>query len=83
MRIALYARVSTTDQDLDLQLVELRRDAAARGWVIAAEFVDRGLSGAATSRPALDHLWAAARRREIDAAGEYVQPVVGKGLRTY
>lgn len=66
MRIALYARVSTTDQDADLQLVELRRYAAARGWVIAAEFVDRGVSGAASSRPALDQLWAASRRREVD-----------------
>lgn len=66
MRIALYARVSTTDQDADLQLVELRRYVAARGWVVAAEFVDRGVSGAATSRPALDQLWAAARRRDVD-----------------
>lgn len=66
MRVALYARVSTTDQDADLQLVELQRYAAARGWVIAAEFVDRGVSGAATSRPALDQLWSAARRRDVD-----------------
>jgi DNA invertase Pin-like site-specific DNA recombinase len=66
VRIALYARVSTTDQDADLQLVELRRYAAARGWVVAAEFVDRGVSGAAASRPALDELWAASRRRDVD-----------------
>jgi DNA invertase Pin-like site-specific DNA recombinase len=66
VRIAVYARVSTTDQDADLQLVELRRYAAARGWVIAGEFVDRGVSGAASSRPALDQLWAAARRRDVD-----------------
>jgi DNA invertase Pin-like site-specific DNA recombinase len=66
VRIALYARVSTADQDTDLQLVELRRYAAARGWVIAAEFVDRGVSGAAASRPALDQLWAAAKRRDVD-----------------
>lgn len=66
MRIALYARVSTADQDADLQLVELRRYAAARGWVIAAEFVDRGVSGAASSRPGLDQLWSTARRRDVD-----------------
>lgn len=66
MRIALYARVSTTEQDPDLQLVELRRYAAARGWVVAAEFVDLGVSGAAASRPSLDQLWAAARRRDVD-----------------
>jgi DNA invertase Pin-like site-specific DNA recombinase len=66
VRIALYARVSTTDQNADLQLVELRRYAAARGWVVAAEFVDRGVSGAVVSRPALDQLWATARRRDVD-----------------
>ncbi len=66
MRIALYARVSTTDQDADLQIDDLRRYAAARGWVIVGEFVDRGVSGAAASRPALDKLWAVARRRDVD-----------------
>lgn len=66
MRVALYARVSTFDQDADLQLVELRRYVAARGWEIAGEFADRGVSGAAASRPALDQLWAAVRRRDVD-----------------
>lgn len=46
--------------------MELRRQAAARGWVIAAEFVDRSVSGMAASRPALDQFWAAARRRDVD-----------------
>ena len=66
MRIALYARVSTTVEDADLQVVELRRNAAARDWVIAGEFVDRGVPGSATSRLELDQLWAAARRRDVD-----------------
>jgi DNA invertase Pin-like site-specific DNA recombinase len=67
VRVALYARVSTTDQDAELQLVELRRYAAARGWPVAKEFVDPGVSGAAASRPALDQLRTAARRRDVDA----------------
>ena len=66
MRVALYARVSTSDQDADLQLVELRRYVAARGWEVVEEFVDRGVSGATSSRPALDRLLAAARRRDVD-----------------
>lgn len=66
MRVALYARVSTSDQDADLQLDELRRYAGARGWMVAGEFVDRGVSGAATSRPDRDRLLAAARRRDVD-----------------
>jgi DNA invertase Pin-like site-specific DNA recombinase len=66
VRVALYARVSTTDQDAELQLVELRRYAAARGWPVAKAFVDHGVSGAASSRPALDQLRTAARRRDVD-----------------
>lgn len=67
MRVALYARVSTSDQDSELQLVELRRYAAARSWVVVEEFVDQGVSGSLASRPALDRLRAAARRRDVDA----------------
>ena len=67
MRVALYVRVSTSDQDSELQLVELRRYAAARGWSVAEEFVDHGVSGSLASRPALDRLRAAARRRDVDA----------------
>src|SRR5262245_32352985 len=65
IRAALYARVSTTAQDAETQLEALRDFARSRGW-IGREFVDAGVSGAAQSRPALDTLVAAARRREID-----------------
>ena len=40
MRAAVYARVSTFDQEPENQLAELRRYAEARGWT-ATEFVDR------------------------------------------
>lgn len=39
MRCALYARVSTLDQQPENQLAELRRYAEARGWT-AVEYVD-------------------------------------------
>ena len=42
-RAAIYARVSTLDQEPENQLAELRRYVAARGWT-AVEFVDRGVS---------------------------------------
>lgn len=66
MHVALYARVSTSDQDTEIQLVELRRYVAARGWAVEGEFVDAGVSGSVSSRPALDRLRAAARRRDVD-----------------
>ena len=51
-RAAIYARVSTLDQEPENQLAELRRYVAARGWT-AVEFVDRGVSGSRDRRPAL------------------------------
>jgi DNA invertase Pin-like site-specific DNA recombinase len=56
MKIAVYARVSTPEQDPDVQLAPLRSHAVQRGWEIVEEFVDRGVSGAKDRRPALDRL---------------------------
>ena len=64
--LALYARVSTTDQTADSQLDALRQYALRRGQP-AIEFVDRGVSGASRTRPALDQLLTAVRRREVSA----------------
>ena len=67
MRIALYARVSTTDQSCEMQLQELRQYAAQRGWELVGEYVDAGWSGAKASRPELDRLMRDARQRRFDA----------------
>jgi DNA invertase Pin-like site-specific DNA recombinase len=66
MRTAIYARVSTADQDCALQLRDLRQYVKARGWKIAGEFIDRGWSGAKASRPELDRLMAECRARRVD-----------------
>ena len=70
-RAALYARVSTTGhgQDVGLQLDELRAVAHQRGWHVVGEHVDDGVSGAATSRPALDEMMEQARRGRLDLTG--------------
>jgi DNA invertase Pin-like site-specific DNA recombinase len=65
-RIALYARVSTTDQRPEVQLNALREYAAARGLEVVQEFVDHGVSGTKDRRPALDALLADAHRRKFD-----------------
>jgi DNA invertase Pin-like site-specific DNA recombinase len=70
LRVALYARVSTLNhqQDPQLQLRELRDYAERRGWQIAGEYVDAGISGAKDSRPELNRLMADAHRRKFDVA---------------
>jgi DNA invertase Pin-like site-specific DNA recombinase len=65
-RLAIYCRVSTTDQHTDPQLHALRAYAEARGLEIAAEYIDHGVSGAKERRPALDRLLADARSRRFD-----------------
>src|SRR5271156_4795864 len=65
LRVGLYARVSTHDQQtLPLQIRAMREYAAKRGWTIVAQMKEVG-SGAA-QRERRSTLIAAARRREID-----------------
>jgi DNA invertase Pin-like site-specific DNA recombinase len=80
MRCAIYARVSTTDQEPENQLQELRRYADARGWT-AVEYIDRGVSGSKERRPALDELLAAAKRRRFDAVVCWRLDRLGRNLR--
>ena len=63
--VALYARVSTLDQNCGMQLEDLRRFAGQR-FGQAHEYVDVGVSGAQRRRPQLDALVANARRRRFD-----------------
>jgi DNA invertase Pin-like site-specific DNA recombinase len=68
IRVAIYARVSTLNhgQDVALQTRELRQFSEARGWQIAGEYVDAGVSGAKDSRPELNRLMADAHKRKFD-----------------
>jgi len=66
VKAALYARVSTQDQNCEVQLRELREHIARRQWEPAGEFIDAGISGAKANRPALDRLMTAAARRDFD-----------------
>jgi len=65
-RIAVYARVSTTDQSTDSQLLDLRRFVSERGWNIFKEYVDEGISGTKDSRPSLNELMNDAKKRRFD-----------------
>jgi DNA invertase Pin-like site-specific DNA recombinase len=65
-RVALYARVSTTDQSTESQLLDLRRYVSERGWDSFKEYVDEGISGTKDSRPALNELMNDAKKRRFD-----------------
>ena len=81
MRCAIYARVSTFDQEPENQLAELRRYVEARGWPAAVEYVDHGVSGAKDRRPALDRLVADAKRRRFDVLVCWRLDRLGRNLK--
>ena len=65
-RAALYARVSTQEQQtLKLQTEQMRRYCKQRGWVVALEFQEVG-SGANPTRPKREEILRAAHQRRID-----------------
>jgi len=68
IRVAIYARISTTNhgQDVTLQTRELEQFAQARGWQVVGSYVDAGVSGAKDSRPELNRLMADAHKRRFD-----------------
>jgi putative DNA-invertase from lambdoid prophage Rac len=80
MKSALYVRVSTLDQNLDNQLDDLRKYVAQRGWGAPIEYADKA-SGAKDSRPALDALLKAARRREFDVVIVWRLDRLGRSLK--
>jgi DNA invertase Pin-like site-specific DNA recombinase len=69
VRTAIYARVSTANhgQNSSMQTRELREYCDRRGWKLAGEYVDEGISGSKDSRPELNRLMADAHRRRFDA----------------
>ena len=80
MKAALYARVSTLEQEPENQLAELRLYAAARGWE-TSQYVDHGVSGSQDRRKALDALVQDVRRRRVDVVVCWRLDRLGRGLR--
>jgi DNA invertase Pin-like site-specific DNA recombinase len=67
-RVAIYARVSTTNhgQDVAVQTRDLEQFAEVRGWRLFDSYLDLGISGSKDKRPELDRLMADAHRRKFD-----------------
>lgn len=83
MRAAIYARVSTAHggQNPEMQLRELREYCQRRGWDVAGEYVDVGISGSKERRPQLDRLLADCRRRLVGAVVVYRYDRFARSLR--
>lgn len=65
MRAAVYVRVSTTKQENDNQLLQLKQFIASQGWQLATVFADE-ITGSTSDRAAFKQMMQAASRREFD-----------------
>jgi DNA invertase Pin-like site-specific DNA recombinase len=79
MNVAIYARVSTSDQRNELQIRELTEYVERRGWRLAGIYQDQ-MSGAKVQRPGLDALMADARLRKFDAVVVWKLDRFGRSL---
>ena len=65
MNCGIYVRVSTTKQETDNQLGQLREFARKQDWVIVAEYADE-LTGKHSERPEFRRMFADASQRRFD-----------------
>ena len=81
-RVAIYLRVSTSEQTTDNQRRELQAVAVRHGWTVVAVFEDAGISGAKgrDERPGLDAMMKAVGRREVDMVAAWSVDRLGRSL---
>src|ERR1700722_6064507 len=79
-RVALYLRVSTSDQTVENQRRELQAIAERHGWQVVAEFADEGISGTKgrEKRQGYDRLCKAIARREFDMVAAWSVDRLGR-----
>jgi DNA invertase Pin-like site-specific DNA recombinase len=65
MRIAIYARVSTAQQETENQAVQLREFAKTQGWEVFKEYTDHE-SGSTADRKEFQQMFADASKRKFD-----------------
>ena len=81
-RVALYLRVSTSEQTTRNQRRELHAVAERHGWDVVVTYEDAGVSGAKgrDKRPGFDRLMIAVARREIDMVAAWSVDRLGRSL---
>ena len=82
-KVAIYTRVSTLDQTVENQLIELRDHCSKMGWEITQEYADKGLSGTLSrdKRPALNALIKDGYRKKFDAVVCWDISRIGRSMK--
>jgi DNA invertase Pin-like site-specific DNA recombinase len=81
-RVGLYLRVSTAEQTVENQRQDLMRVAEQRGWHVAGEYIDHGISGSKgrDKRPSFDRLAKDAAAGKLDMVAAWSIDRVGRSL---
>src|SRR3989338_9015880 len=66
MKVGIYARVSTKEQNVENQMSELTKYCQARNYEIFKVYTEVGVSGSKESRPSFDCLMNDAHKRKFD-----------------
>ena len=82
-KVVIYTRVSTLDQTIDNQLIELRDHCCKMGWEVVKEYADEGLSGTLSrdKRPALNSLIKDAYRKRFDSVVCWDISRIGRSMK--
>ena len=82
-KVVIYARVSTLDQTVDNQLIELRDHCSKMGWEIVKEYTDEGLSGTLSrdKRPALNAMIDDGYRKKFDTVVCWDISRIGRSMK--
>jgi len=82
-KVAIYTRVSTLDQTVENQLMDLRDHCSKMGWEIVKEYADKGLSGTLSrdKRPALNALIKDGYRKKFDAVVCWDISRIGRSMK--
>ena len=81
-RAVLYMRVSTGDQHLETQLLDLRQMAAQRNYEIVHEYTDK-ISGTKAKRPGLDQMMADGRRGRFDVVLVWASDRIARSVKHF
>jgi len=82
-KVGIYTRISTLDQTIDNQLIELRDHCSKMGWEVVKEYADEGLSGTLSrdKRPALNSLIKDAYRKRFDSVVCWDISRIGRSMK--
>lgn len=81
--VGLYCRVSTSSQDVSLQIEQLRSVAQKNNWVIVDEYVDSGISGikGRDERPEFDRLCRDIARKRFDLVATFDASRISRSVK--